>query len=65
MKTRCRFVNRHGQRCSHPRGHGGAHDAMLIFVEPSCPTDLDDPSEDVMAYQERRDEELREEEPNP
>lgn len=28
----------------------------------SCVTDLDDPSEEVMAYQERRDEELRREE---
>ena len=62
MTPRCPLSNRKtGARCGRPRGHEGKHDpALEAGVDPE--TDLDDPSEDVMAAGERRDAERREEE---
>ena len=58
---RCPAVSRKtGLRCRRDRGHVGPH-------EPGAPepADLDDGSEEELERQERRDEEMRREEPNP
>lgn len=55
---RCNRVSKTtGLRCRHDLGHAGPH-------EPGTPepADLDDPSDDVLEMQERRDGELRREE---
>ena len=57
------FHENRARGCRLPPGHFGPCDAMTGRFDraPAAP-DLDDPSEDVMAAQDARDDELRREE---
>lgn len=66
MTPRCPFHANNGRPCRLEPGHGGPHDPMAVGrgrgFDAMLVSDLDDPSDDVMEYRERRDEELRREE---
>lgn len=57
---RCPFRANNGQPCQLKRQHRGPHDPF--GPSRGAPADLDDASDDVMEYRERRDAEMRREE---